>query len=121
MVRSQNSPTVQEHLKKRGVRFGRDFALKFNQKPYFNAGIFLDCIRTTLLPYIDILRGLAVLAQEITVLLMAHCSADVSDHVIRRLIEFEFDTRRESYELLFDEVKLRESAGFDELCSVTFP
>jgi hypothetical protein len=35
--------------------------------------------------------------------------------------EFEFDTRRELYELLFDEVKLRESAGFDELCSMTFP
>jgi hypothetical protein len=35
--------------------------------------------------------------------------------------EFEFDTRREPYELLFDEVKLRESAGFEELWSVTFP
>jgi hypothetical protein len=35
--------------------------------------------------------------------------------------EFEFDTRREPYELLFDEVKLRESAGREELCSMTFP
>jgi hypothetical protein len=35
--------------------------------------------------------------------------------------EFEFDRRREPYELLFDEVKLRESEGFDELCSVTCP
>jgi hypothetical protein len=34
---------------------------------------------------------------------------------------FECDTRREPYELLFDEEKLRESAGFEELCSVTFP
>jgi hypothetical protein len=34
---------------------------------------------------------------------------------------FEFDTRREAYELLFDEVKLMESAGLQELCSVTFP
>jgi hypothetical protein len=38
-----------------------------------------------------------------------------------RALGFEFDTSREPYELLFDEVKLRESAGFEELCSVTFP
>jgi hypothetical protein len=38
-----------------------------------------------------------------------------------RALEFEFDTRRERYELLFDEVELRESAGFQEPCSVTFP
>jgi hypothetical protein len=36
-------------------------------------------------------------------------------------LEFEFDTRTESSGLLFDEEKLRESAGFEELCSVTFP
>jgi hypothetical protein len=35
IVTSQNSPTVQEHLKKQSVCFGKDFALKFNQKPYF--------------------------------------------------------------------------------------
>jgi hypothetical protein len=29
--------------------------------------------------------------------------------------------RKDPYELLFDEVKLRERAGFDELYSVTFP
>jgi hypothetical protein len=32
-----------------------------------------------------------------------------------------FDTRREPYWLLFDEVKLRENAGFRELCSVDVP
>jgi hypothetical protein len=168
--------------------------LKFNQKPYFNADIFLAYIRTILLLYIDSFHGLAVFAQEIAVLLMPHCSADVSDDVIRivteprvRVItfaphttqvfqvldltlfsvlkwcprselpfddnhasvkvitkvyhdftqtrawpniwatfcalgfEFEFDTRREPDELLFDGVKLRESAGFEELRSMTFP
>jgi hypothetical protein len=35
-------------------------------------------------------------------------------------LAFEFDTRREPYELLFDEVKFIESAGFEELCSVAF-
>jgi hypothetical protein len=38
-----------------------------------------------------------------------------------RALGFEFDTKRDPYELLFDERKLRESAGFEELCSVTFP
>jgi hypothetical protein len=166
--------------------------LKVNQKPYFNAGIFLADIRTIFLPYINTFRGRVVLAQEIAILLMTHCSADVSDDVIRILTEArvsvitfvphttqvfqvldltlfgvlkrcpryelpfdddnatvkvitkiyhdftqtmarpnvwgtflplgcEFDTRKEPHELLFDEVTLRESAGFDELCSVTFP
>jgi hypothetical protein len=72
---------------KNRVYFGRDFAWKFNQKPYLEAGIFLDSIRTIFLPYIDALRGLAVLAQEIAVLLMDDCSAHASDDMIRILIE----------------------------------
>jgi hypothetical protein len=82
-VTSQNSPTVQEHLKTQGVRFGMDFALKFDQKPHFNARIFLAYIRTIHLPYIDTFYDRAVRAQEIAVSLMAHCSADVSDDVNR--------------------------------------
>jgi hypothetical protein len=192
-VTSQNSPTLQDHPKKQRARLGRDFALKFNQKPYFNAGIFLVYIRTILLPYIDIFHGHAVLAQEIAVLLMDDCWAYASDDVICILtearvhviasaapttqvfqvldltlfgvlkrcpryelpfdeynatvkviakvyhdftqtmarpniwgtfralaLEFEFDARREPYDLSFDEVTLRESAGFEELGSVTF-
>jgi hypothetical protein len=38
-----------------------------------------------------------------------------------RAFGLEFDMRRELYGLLFDEVKLRENAGFQALCSVTFP
>jgi hypothetical protein len=38
-----------------------------------------------------------------------------------RALELEFDRRREPYDLLFDEEKLRESPGFEELCSMTFP
>jgi hypothetical protein len=33
IVISYNSTIVQEHLKKQGVRFGRDFALQVDQKP----------------------------------------------------------------------------------------
>jgi hypothetical protein len=87
IVTSQNSSTLQKHLKKQTVRFGRDFASKFNQKPYLEAGIFLDSIRTILLPYIDTICGLAVFAQEIAVLLMDDCSDHVSDNVIHILTE----------------------------------
>jgi hypothetical protein len=180
---------VQEHLKKQNVRFGRDFTSKCNQKPYVNVGSFLDNIRTIFLSYLDTLRGLAVFAEEVAVLLMDNCSAHVSNDVIHILteakvrvitfaprttkvfqlldltlfgvlkldpryglpfddakatvkcmmkvyrnfrhtivpfnvwgafrafgLEFEFDTRREPYRLLFDEEKLRGSAGFEELC-----
>jgi hypothetical protein len=86
-VTSQNSPTVQQQLQKHGVRLGREFALEFNQKPYFKTGIFLPDIRTNLVPYIDIFHGTAVLTQEIAFLLMARCLADVSDDVIHILTE----------------------------------
>jgi hypothetical protein len=166
--------------------------LKLRQKPYSNAGIFLPYIRTILLPYSDIFPGLAVLSQEIAVLLMTRYSAHISDDVIRiptearanvvsfapdttqvfqlvdltlfgvlkrcpryelpldeneapvkaiakvyhdsadtivlgnvcrafRACAFEFGMTRERYDFLFDEVKLRKSAGFRESRSVTFP
>jgi hypothetical protein len=72
---------------KQGVRFGRDFALNFNQKSCLNARIFFTDIRTILLLYHGTFRGREVLAQEIAVLLMDHSSADVSDDVISILTE----------------------------------
>jgi hypothetical protein len=63
-VTSQNSSTVQEHVKKHDIRFGRDVTLKFKQKPYFNAGIFLDYSRTVFLPYLVTLRALSAFAEE---------------------------------------------------------
>jgi hypothetical protein len=39
-----------------------DFALKFNQRPYFNGGVLLADIRTIFLSYIDTFRGWTVLA-----------------------------------------------------------
>jgi hypothetical protein len=85
-------PNCPEHLKKEGLRVGRDFTLKFNQKRYFKARIVLAYIRTILLPYIDTFRGLAVFAQEIAVFLMAHSSANVSDDVIHILTEARVDS-----------------------------
>jgi hypothetical protein len=87
IIPSQNSSVVQEHLNEQGVCFGRDMILKFNQKPYINAGIFLDYIRAIFVPYIDMLRGLAIFAEEPALLLMDNCSAHVSDDVIRILTE----------------------------------
>jgi hypothetical protein len=117
IVTSQNSSTIQEYLKKQCVRFGSDFDLKFNQKPDSNTGIFLAYIRTILLPYVDTFRDLAVIAREIAVLLMAHCSADVSDDVgvitlaphttqvfhVLDFTLFRVFNRRPRYELPFDD------------------
>jgi hypothetical protein len=33
IITSQNSPAVQEHLKKQDVRFGRDFTFQVNEEP----------------------------------------------------------------------------------------
>jgi hypothetical protein len=87
MVRSQNSSTVQKYLTEQGIRFGGDFALKFDQKPCFKAGIFIADIRTIISSYLDSFRGRAVVAQEIAVLLRAHCSAYVTGDVLRILTE----------------------------------
>jgi hypothetical protein len=56
-VTLQNSSTIQEHLKKQGIRFGRDLILKFNQESYISVSIFLNYMRTVFLPYIDALRA----------------------------------------------------------------
>jgi hypothetical protein len=52
LVTAQNSSTVPEYFRRRGVRFGNGFTWKFNQKPCVNAGIFLHYIRTLFLPYL---------------------------------------------------------------------
>jgi hypothetical protein len=61
--------------------------LKFNQKPYVNASIFLGYIRIVFLPYIATLHELAVFAQEVAVFLMDNGSAHVTDDVIQVLTE----------------------------------
>jgi hypothetical protein len=66
-----------------GVLFDRDSTFVFNQKPLINAGIFRDDMRSILLPYIDILRGLPVFPQGAAVVLMNNYSPHVSDDVIR--------------------------------------
>jgi hypothetical protein len=72
---------------KAGVLSDRDLTFKFNQKPYINACIFFDQIKTIVLPYIDTLRGLAVLTREVAALLMDNSSAHVNDDLICILSE----------------------------------
>jgi hypothetical protein len=187
-ITSQAPTLVQERLKKEGVRFGTDFALRSNSKPYINAEIFFDYIRTVFLPNLAEHGTLNGFAQETGVLLMDNCPSHVTDHIIGLLtetrvrvislaprttqsfqisdvtffgplkrgmayelpfedeketdkfimkvyrdfkkimmerniweafrtigFEFEFDTEAESYRLLFNEEKLRQSEGFREL------
>jgi hypothetical protein len=64
IITSQDSPTVCEKLKKYGVRFGTDLTMKSNAKPYINVEIFLDYVRTVLLPNLGEFRGLDEFAEE---------------------------------------------------------
>jgi hypothetical protein len=64
IITSQSPTSVQEWLKKEGVRFGTDFVLRSSPKPSINAEIFLDYIRTVFLPNLAELRRLDAFAEE---------------------------------------------------------
>jgi hypothetical protein len=85
IITSQNSPAVQERLRQLGVRLGRGFRLKSGHRPYVNAQIFLEYVRTVFLPYLVCVWRLGAFAAEEAVLLMDNCSAHVTDDVIRLL------------------------------------
>jgi hypothetical protein len=78
---------VQEQLRKQRVRSGSDFILTSDRKPYVNAEIFLDYIKTVFFRYLVGLRGLAEFWPERVVLVTDKCSAHVTDDVIRLLTE----------------------------------
>jgi ATP-dependent helicase YprA (DUF1998 family) len=74
--------SVQERLKKEGVRFSTDFVLRWNPKPYIKAEIFFDYIRTVFLPNLAELRTLDAFTEETGVLLMDTCPSHVTDDII---------------------------------------
>jgi hypothetical protein len=80
VVTSQDSPAVRQALKKRGVRLGTDFVLKHRARPYINAEIFEEYIRSVLLPNLNELRNLEGGADEDAVLLMDNCPSHVGEH-----------------------------------------
>jgi hypothetical protein len=87
IVTSRNSSIVQEHLREQHARFRRDMISKDNQRPYVNAGNFLDYIRAVFLSYIDAFRGLVEFAAENAVLFVDNVWAHVTDDAIHLLIE----------------------------------
>jgi hypothetical protein len=87
IVTSQDSPTVRERLKKHGVRFGTDFILKHRAKPYINAEIFAEYIRTVFIPNLNELRSLEQFAAEDAVLLVDNCPSHVCDVILNLLRE----------------------------------
>jgi hypothetical protein len=82
VVTSQGSAVVREQLKKHGVRFGVDLVMKVRPKPYVNAKIFLDYIKTVFLPNLAELRHLEEFAEEDAVLLLDNCPSHVTRGVI---------------------------------------
>jgi hypothetical protein len=91
IITSQAPRSVQEWLKKEGGRFGTDFVLRSNPKPYINAEIFLDYIQTVFLPNLAELRTLDAFTEETGVLLMEKCPS----HVMSLMISSVFSPRDE--------------------------
>jgi hypothetical protein len=87
VVTSQGSAVVWEQLKKHGVRFGVDLVMKVQPKPYVNAEIFIDYLKTVFLPNLAELRKVEAFAEEDAVLLMDNCPSHVTREVIGILTE----------------------------------
>jgi hypothetical protein len=87
IITLQVPTSIQEWLKKDGVRFGTDFVLRSNPSRYINAQIFLDYIRTVFLPNLAELRMLDAFTEETGVLLMDNCPSQVTDDIIGLLTE----------------------------------
>jgi hypothetical protein len=91
IITLQASRPVREQIKKERVRFRTDFVLRSNPKPYINAKIFLDYIRTVFLSNLAELRTQDRFAEETGVLLMDNCPS----HVIAPMMSSVFSPRHE--------------------------
>jgi hypothetical protein len=78
IITSQDSPSVREQLKKRGVRFGTDLIMKSNAKPYIHEEISTDDVQTVFLSNLAELQRLDEFAEEMTVLLMDNCASHIT-------------------------------------------
>jgi hypothetical protein len=87
IITFQAPTSVQERLKKEGVRLDTDFVLRSNPSPYINAEIFLDYIRTVFLPNLAELRKLEAFTEETGLLLMEKSPSHVIDDIIAVLTE----------------------------------
>jgi hypothetical protein len=85
IVISQDSPIVQNKLKKRDVRFGTNFILKSRAKPYINTEIFQESVTTVFLPNLNEMRSLEQFADKEVVLLMDNYPSHVSEVTFKLL------------------------------------
>jgi hypothetical protein len=69
----QDFPSLREQVKKHGVRFGTDLVLKSNLKPYIDAKIFFNRLRTVFLSNLAQLPGLDEFAEGRALLLTDNC------------------------------------------------
>jgi hypothetical protein len=105
IITSQAPILVQECLKKEGVRLSKNFVLRSNPKPYINAEIFLDYIRTVFLPNLAEFRTLDGFAEETGVLLMDNCPS----HVLSLILSSAFSRRHECASSLLHHTQFRSS------------
>jgi methyl coenzyme M reductase gamma subunit len=78
IVTSRDSAHVREQSKKHYVRFGTDSILKARAKPYVNAEILLESIRSVFLSNLKELGSLEEFGGEDAVFLMDNCPGHVS-------------------------------------------
>jgi hypothetical protein len=87
IVTSQDSEPVRTALKKSGIRMGVDLILKYRKKPYMSSELFLDYVKTVLVPYIEELRENEEFAGKEAILMMDNCSCHTNDDVIQFLTQ----------------------------------
>jgi hypothetical protein len=85
VVTSQDSAAVRRDLEADGMQIGRHLILEDRDKPYVNAELFEDYLRSVLLPYLLITRILKDLREEDAVLLMDNCSPHLTPAVMELL------------------------------------
>jgi hypothetical protein len=74
VVTSQDSPALHRALKATGMQIGKHFILKRRAKPYVNADLFENYVRTVFRPHLAITRIMQNVRNEEVVLLMDDCS-----------------------------------------------
>jgi hypothetical protein len=69
-------------LMSRGVRLGIAFLSRQRSKPYVNAYLFLECIKSIFIPYLNELQDSEQLDACEAVIVMANCSPPMAHDVI---------------------------------------
>jgi hypothetical protein len=85
VVKSQDSAAVRQDLEADRMHIGPDLISKHRGKPYVNAELFEDYLRSVFLPHLIITRIVKDLREEDAVLLMDHCSPHIAPGVIELL------------------------------------